>query len=110
MPQFVLTILPKAKPAKAAVSAAGKGVAKASETEKPGKEKKLKLVRDSFTFPAADYARIGILKQRALKAGHEVKKSELLRAGLIALCALSDATLLKALSAIAKLKPGRPAK
>ena len=72
-------------------------------------DKKRKLVRDSFTFPAADYARIGVLKQRSREAGHEVKKSELLRAGLIALSALSDSALLEALGAIDRLKPDRHA-
>lgn len=89
--------------------------AEANNKNKESKEKnnlgkKPKLVRDSFTFPKAEYDRIGILKQRALKAGHDVKKSELLRAGLAALSELSDAALLKALSGIDKLKTGRPAK
>ena len=75
---------------------------------KPGK-KKPKLVRDSFTFPAVEYAQIAILKQRVLKAGSDVKKSELMRAGLAVLSALTDAALLKALAKIDKLKPGRPA-
>jgi hypothetical protein len=81
-------------------------------SDKAGKHsvKKAKLVRDSFTFPADDYAQIGALKERALKAGHEVKKSELLRAGLTALSALPDAALVKALQAIDRLKPGRPLK
>jgi len=78
--------------------------------EKKDTGKKAKLVRDSFTFPAEDYARIGALKQRALKAGHEVKKSELLRAGLIALSVLTDKALLQVLGAIDKLKTGRPAR
>ena len=72
--------------------------------------KKPKLVRDSFTFPATDYALIGELKQRALKAGYEIKKSEILRAGLLALSAMSESVLIKALGDIDKLKPGRPAK
>lgn len=95
-----------AKPAKAAAQTAASTLLK--ESKHPAK--KPKLVRDSFTFPAVDYAQIGALKQRALQAGHEVKKSELLRAGLAVLCALSDAELIKALQAIDRLKPGRPAK
>ena len=80
------------------------------EKEKKHAGKKAKLIRDSFTFPEADYLRIGILKQRALKAGHDCKKSELLRAGLMLLSDLSDAALLQVLSGIVKLKPGRPIK
>ncbi|MEI7432591.1 MAG: hypothetical protein WCL27_19260 [Betaproteobacteria bacterium] len=90
----------KAKPAKKDKASKVKTV----PTKKP------KLVRDSFTFPESDYAMIGALKQRALKAGCEIKKSEVLRAGLAALSNLSDAALLKALAGIAKLKTGRPAK
>jgi hypothetical protein len=100
--------------AKALNSAASMSSAKAG-TGKPAKEgkhsgKKPSLVRDSFTFPALDYAQIGTLKQRALKAGHQVRKNEVLRAGLAALSALSDAALLKALQAIERLPPGRPGK
>jgi hypothetical protein len=93
--------------AKAIVPAATKVTAKAKRG-KGNKETKAKLVRDSFTFPATDYARIGELKQRALKSGLEIKKSELLRAGLAALSVLTDAELLKALGCLDRLKPGRP--
>ena len=99
----------KAAPAKAAAKVVGdKAVKEVKEVKHPGK--KPKLVRDSFTFPAVDYALFASLKQRALKSGHDVKKSELLRAGLAALAELSDAALLKAVQAIVRLKPGRPTK
>ena len=101
------------KPA-AAAGEASKTSAKAANDKlgKDGKHsgKKPKLVRDSFTFPAADYALFATLKQRALKSGQEVKKSELLRAGLASLAALPDSALLKALQGIDRLKPGRPVK
>ena len=73
------------------------------------KRKKPKLVRDGFTMPEADYALLGTLKKRALRAGHEVKKSELLRAGLRALAAMPDAHYISALEGIERIKPGRPA-
>lgn len=73
------------------------------------KRKKPKLVRDGYTMPEADYALLGALKKRALHAGHEVKKSELLRAGLRALAAMPDASFISALEAIERIKPGRPA-
>lgn len=96
-----------------AAPAAGKA-GKTAKVTKAAKEKKVavpkeKLVRDSFTFPATDYARIGALKQRVLKTGREVKKSEILRAALAALAALPDADLLQTLDGIDRLKPGRPA-
>ena len=104
----------KAKPAAKRVAASAEPVVPA----KSGKEakakkivvKKPKLVRDSFTFPETDYAQLAALKQRALSAGHEIKKSELLRAGLAALVAMSDASLLKALAAVERIKTGRPSK
>lgn len=70
----------------------------------------LKLVRDSFTIPAIDIARIDQLKRRTLALGRATKKSELLRAGLHALQALSDAELTAVLSGLAVLKTGRPKK
>ena len=73
------------------------------------KRKKPKLVRDGFTMPEADYALLGALKKRALHAGHEVKKSELLRAGLRALAAMPDAAYIGALEGVERIKPGRPA-
>lgn len=100
-----------AAPAVAAVEAAAPEANKTAKTakEKKAAVKKEKLVRDSFTFPATDYARIGELKQRVLKTGREVKKGEILRAALAALAAMPDAALLQALDGIDRLKPGRPA-
>ncbi|MEN9903598.1 MAG: hypothetical protein RLZZ555_163 [Pseudomonadota bacterium] len=74
----------------------------------PEKEKKSKLVRDSFTIPKDEYAAIDELKSRALTLGVAIKKSELLRAGLMALASMSDARLKTALAAVPTLKTGRP--
>ncbi len=71
---------------------------------------KAKLVRDSFTMPSADFAFIDTLKKRALAFQRPAKKSELLRAGLRALSALSDVQFKAALEALTPLKPGRPKK
>ena len=71
--------------------------------------KKPKLVRDSFTIPKAEFATIDKLKSRAIALGTSVKKSELLRAGLMALQGLSDAAYKAALTAVPTLKTGRPA-
>lgn len=78
----------------------------------PAKPPKLKakLVRDSFTMPASDFALISVLKERALGFRRPTKKSELLRAGLQALAGLNDTSLHTALNALAPLKPGRPKK
>lgn len=74
-----------------------------------GKSKaKAKLVRDSFTMPPGDYELIAQLKQRALKLQRTTKKSELLRAGLQALAAMSDQQMLRTLEGLSPVKTGRP--
>ncbi len=72
------------------------------------KDRKSKLVRDSFTIPKDEYAAIETLKSRGLTLGLAIKKSELLRAGLMVLTGLSDAKLKAALVAVPTLKTGRP--
>ncbi|MBW0172515.1 MAG: hypothetical protein ACT6SF_08160 [Hydrogenophaga sp.] len=71
--------------------------------------KKPKLVRDSFTIPKNEFAAIEKLKDRAIALGTSVKKSELLRAGLMSLQGLGDAAYKAALAAVPTLKTGRPA-
>jgi hypothetical protein len=83
---------------------------KAAAPAKPPKVKKPKLVRDSFTIPKDEYAALSELKQRSAKLAQPVKKSELLRAGIKALAALSDKALLAALKAVPPIKIGRPKK
>jgi hypothetical protein len=74
------------------------------------KDGKTKLVRDSFTIPKNEYAALDALKTRALQLGLAAKKSELLRAGLMALSTMGDAAYKTALSAVPTLKTGRPSK
>ena len=85
-------------------------VAKAVATVKPSKVKKVKMVRDSMTMPKAEYAVLDTLKLRAVKLGHPIKKTELLRAGIKALNAMSDTGFMVALKAVPSLKTGRPSK
>ena len=66
------------------------------------------VIRDSFTMPLADYALIGVLKRRCIGLGVAIKKSELLRAGLVALEELPDASLSRVVAAIETIKTGRP--
>ncbi len=73
------------------------------------KPRKIKLVRDSFCMPKDEYALIDALKVRALTLGKAVKKSELLRAGILALNATNDQGLLAAIDSVESLKTGRPA-
>ena len=90
-----------ARPAKAAAPAA-------PQPAKDSKAKKPKLVRDSFTIPKDEYAVIETLKQRAAALAQPVKKSELLRAGLKVLAAMSDSALRSAVQAVPSIKTGRP--
>ncbi len=83
-------------------------VAKVANDKSPEKAKKPKLVRDSFTIPKAEYLVLDELKQRATKLTRPAKKSELLRAGIKALAALSDAAFLTALQQVPAIKTGRP--
>ena len=81
---------------------------KTVQAAKPTKVKKPKLVRDSFTIPKDEYVVIESLKVRAGKLGQAVKKSELLRAGIKALAAMSDIQYKAALSNVPTIKTGRP--
>jgi hypothetical protein len=100
---------PKAAPAKR-TSAANPAPAQAAAEPKAKRVKKEKVVRDSFTMPKADYDKLGELKQKCLSAGVAVKKSELLRAGLLLLEAVPLDQLLDAIAAVETVKTGRPAK
>jgi hypothetical protein len=80
------------------------------QEEKQKRVKKEKVIRDSFTMPESDYARLATLKQKCASAGVAIKKSELLRAGLIMLESASDKNLLAAVKSVETIKTGRPAK
>ncbi|WP_414695644.1 hypothetical protein [Paraburkholderia sp.] len=82
----------------------------APEAKKAKQPKKEKVVRDSFTMPKSDYDRIAALRQKCLDAGVSVKKSELLRAGLMMLESAAPQRLLAAVSSLETVKTGRPAK
>ncbi|WP_321916584.1 hypothetical protein [Paraburkholderia sp. J11-2] len=72
--------------------------------------KREKVVRDIFTMPRADYEQLSVLKQRCLDAGIAVKKSELVRAGLLLLASGPTKRLLAAVKAVEPVKTGRPPK
>ncbi|QJW85803.1 hypothetical protein HK414_12575 [Ramlibacter terrae] len=99
-------------PAPKAPKAKKKSAAPAVEAKAPRgeKEKKPKLVRDSFTIPKAEYAVLDELKQRAARLGQPAKKSELLRAGVMALAAMRDAAFPAQLDGVPAVKTGRPPK
>ncbi len=84
--------------------------AKVPKAPKVIKPKKVKMIRDSFTMPSADYALIDTLKLNALKGKVAVKKSELLRAALHALAKLDSGQLIALVGTLAIVKTGRPKK
>ena len=73
------------------------------------KVKKPKMVRDSLTIPKPEYAVLDILKLRAAKLASPAKKTELIRAGIKAIAAMTDEAFLAAIKAVPSLKTGRPA-
>jgi hypothetical protein len=97
----------KAKPEKKKAVAPAKN---AAAVEKKEKVKKPKLVRDSFTMPEAEYKVLGEVKKNCLKAGIEVKKSELLRVGVALIREMDPGTLQAVLATVPSLKAGRPKK
>lgn len=102
-----------AKPTKAAAKPVAKKPAVKEAAVKPEdkeKPKKPKLVRDSFTMPEAEYAVLGQVKKDFLKAGFEVKKSELLRVGVALIRQLDTTKLKEVLDTLPALKSGRPKK
>lgn len=70
--------------------------------------KLVRVIRDSFTMPAAEHQLIGALKKRCIGLGVAIKKSELLRAGLASLVRLPDEGLAKVVAAVESVKTGRP--
>lgn len=108
-------IAPKAAAPKAAAPAPKKPatpVAKpATKAEKKAaKPKKVKQVRDSFTMPENEYAVLAQVKKSCLKAGVEIKKSDLLRIGVSLIKNLKIAELKDILNGLTPLKVGRPKK
>ncbi|MGQ0442487.1 MAG: hypothetical protein ACT4OH_03435 [Methylophilaceae bacterium] len=92
---------------------ASKAVPKKSPAKKPVakiKTPKIKMERDSFTMPKDEYAQLTLLKARLTTLGQPAKKSELLRAGIKLLTAMSDNTLKTTLAKIPVIKTGRPKK
>ncbi len=72
------------------------------------KSAKVKVIRDSFSFPEQDYLKISQLKKTCLAAGIHVKKGEILRAGLHLLTQLSLDELKLAVEHVEKVQTGRP--
>jgi hypothetical protein len=106
-------VVAKAAASKSAVSkpvAVKKVAAAKAPVVKVPKAPKLKMERDSFTMPKTEYAQFAVLKDRLVKLGQPAKKSELLRAGIMQLAAMTDAALKAAMAKVPTIKTGRPNK
>ncbi len=101
---------PSKKPVAAKAVAAKKVAAPKTPVIKAPKVPKLKMERDSFTMPKTEYAQFAVLKDRLVKLGQPAKKSELLRAGIMQLAAMTDAALKAAMAKVPTIKTGRPNK
>ena len=97
-----------AVPSKTSAPTLAKTTSSKNTTQVAAKAKKTKLVRDSFTIPKSEYAVIEVLKLRSQKLAHPAKKSELLRAGIKALAAMSDLQFKATLTEVPAIKTGRP--
>jgi hypothetical protein len=99
-----------AKPARSVATGVAKAASAGPKSKSPETKGRQKLVRDGFTMPAGDFALIARLKQTAVEAKRETKKSELLRAGLHVLASLDAKALVATLNALEPIKVGRPKK
>jgi hypothetical protein len=101
----------RAARAKPVLKSAVKQAVKPAPQQTPKKQKhKIKVVRDSFTMPLNEYSKIAEIKDICAKAMMHVKKSEVLRAGLILLAELDIVQLKHTLGSLEKIKTGRPQK
>ena len=113
-PAITKAVVAKTSKLASTANTAAKKVALAAEVKvkpiKVEKAPKLKMERDSFTMPKVEYAQFSVLKERLIKLGQPAKKSELLRAGIMQLTAMTDAALKAAMSKVPAIKTGRPNK
>jgi hypothetical protein len=68
------------------------------------------VVRDGFSMPKDDYDLIEVIRDKCWELKLRPNKSEVLRAGLIALNGMSQKQLRDAMAKVGKLKPGRTTK
>lgn len=86
----------------------GVAAAKAPAPEVETKAPKEKVIRDSFSFPPQEHQQIDDLLSDVLKQGIRSNKSEIMRAGLVALQKLSQEDRYKIIRSLEKPKQGRP--
>ncbi len=89
---------------------ASKSQSTSADKTKAVKEKKIKVIRDSFTIPKTEFEQLAGMKKRATTLGVDIKKSELIRAGLQLLNSQPDKAFAAALASVPTIKTGRPSK
>jgi hypothetical protein len=87
-----------------------KASTKASAEKKKPEVKHATLVRDSFTIPGDELQLLADAKKKCLKAGIDIKKSELIRIGISLVYGLGLSRLKKEKKALQPIKTGRPKK
>jgi len=70
--------------------------------------KRVQSIREIFSYSSDDAARLLRLIQRAARLGTLSNKSEVVRAGLLALDKMTDDQLATVLKTVPRMKPGRP--
>lgn len=98
------------KSAKAGKKADAKLGSKAGTEKKKQDFKHAALVRDSFTIPGDELQLLADTKKKCLKAGIDIKKSELIRIGISLVYGLGLSRLKKEKRALQPIKTGRPKK
>ena len=84
------TLVPDAPEPKNAPGDKHKRLSKAFSRPLDKKLKRGAVVRDCFSFPEVEYDHLVDLKKRLLAEGVDIKKSELLRAGLALLSSMNE--------------------
>jgi hypothetical protein len=74
----------------------------------PKKPEHAKVVRDGFSMPAGDHALIATIQRTAMQSGFHMSKSEVFRAALRVLSALTAEELQQVYRSLERVKPGRP--
>ena len=98
------------KSAKAGKKVDAKAGSKAGAEKKKLDVKHAALVRDSFTIPGDELQLLADAKKKCLKAGIDIKKSELIRIGISLVYGLGLSRLKKEKRALQPIKTGRPKK
>jgi hypothetical protein len=80
------------------------------KSTKATKTVKTKLIRDSFAIPEKEYAALVAVKKTCLKAGLEIKKTELIRIGIALVNDLTTAKIKTAQAKLTQISAGRPKK